>query len=175
MNIILRFIAVLIKCFYAPRLHMLDESRLSFHCFPTDCDLNIHMTNSRFLSFMDLGRVYLATEIGIGKYLFKKQWQIILAGLDITFVRSIKPFQRFTLISQVIYWDEKYIYMQQRIEANNLVCATSISRGLFLRDGKKLTIEEIQAVIDDHTPQPEIPPEIQHWKDLIEMKKASTT
>ena len=58
MNLIFRLILIIIKCLSRPvESNPQLPFKLNFRVMPTDCDLNMHMTNARYFSFMDLGRV----------------------------------------------------------------------------------------------------------------------
>ena len=59
MNLYFRFWLILWQSLRAKAQNLLAPSQLRFTVFPTDCDLNLHLTNSRYLSFMDLGRTHL--------------------------------------------------------------------------------------------------------------------
>ena len=68
MNLYFRIILVLIKSFFAKKISPLTSSTLSFRALPFDCDINLHLTNARYLSFMDLGRTYYVGQLKmIGK------------------------------------------------------------------------------------------------------------
>ena len=172
MNLILRFILILIKCIRAPRIHLLQESHLTFHCLPTDCDINLHMTNSRYLSFMDLGRLYYSAQVGVAKLFFKQKWVGVINAIELTFIRPINPFQKFSLITKILAWDEKYYYFEQKFIAGRTLCAVALVRGVFLHHGKKVPMSKIQEITGEQIAPPEFPPMLQHWKDLMELKKA---
>lgn len=171
MNIIFRLIITLVRCLFANNIALLDKSQLHFRCLPTDCDLNMHMTNSRYLSFMDLGRLYFARQTGVMRLFFKKNWGGVISGLELTFIRPINPMQKFILITRILAWDEKYFYFEQKFISKNTLCATALVRGVFLHYGNKVPVGKIQEIIGDNSPTPEFPTMIKHWKELIELKK----
>jgi acyl-CoA thioesterase FadM len=55
----IRFLVVFISSLLRSLIGLLESSMLRFWVFPTDLDINLHMTNARYLSFMDLGRIDL--------------------------------------------------------------------------------------------------------------------
>lgn len=57
MNLIFRLIWMIITASLGSRRDIMGESHMTFRCLPTDLDMNLHMTNSRYHSFMDLSRV----------------------------------------------------------------------------------------------------------------------
>lgn len=171
MNLILRLILIMIRCFRAPRIRLLEESQLTFRCLPTDCDINLHMTNSRYLSFMDLGRLYYSAQVGVAKLFFKQKWVGIINAIELTYIRPINPLQKFTLVTRTLAWDEKYYYFEQRFNVGETLCAVALVRGVFLHNGTKVPMEKIQELIGESVPSPEFPPILQQWKDLMELKK----
>lgn len=121
---------------------------------------------------MDLGRVYFAAQLGIAKLFIKQKWSGILNAIELTFIRPIKPFQKFTIVTRLIAWDEKYYYFEQKFISKNTLCAVALVRGVFLNHGRKVPMEKIQELIGEKVSHPEFPTIIQHWKELIELKKS---
>src|SRR5262245_66654305 len=114
MNLYLRLLYVLWKIWRLPRREVFEESRVTFRVLPNDCDINFHMNNGRYLSFMDLGRVHMVAQIGLLGLVMKKRWMPVLAAAEINFIRQIGPFQKFDLVTRLVTWDDKYAYMEQR-------------------------------------------------------------
>ena len=57
---------------------MLEESHLSFRVLPTDLDVNMHLTNSRYFSFMDLSRVDHMIRNGAWKHIRARKLMPVL-------------------------------------------------------------------------------------------------
>ena len=83
MNLYLRLLLLLLRIWRLPRRGVLDESRAAFHVLPNDCDINFHMNNGRYLSFMDLGRVHLMEQSGLLPVILKQGWMPVLSAADI--------------------------------------------------------------------------------------------
>lgn len=60
----LRFFLTLLGAGRRLPLDLLDASVVGFRVWPTDLDINLHMTNARYLSVMDAGRA-LGKEGGV--------------------------------------------------------------------------------------------------------------
>ena len=60
----LRLLRVVLTARRRGALGPLAESVLSFRVMPSDLDVNLHMNNGRYLSFMDLGRLHLVAQVG---------------------------------------------------------------------------------------------------------------
>lgn len=147
MNLIFRMLRVFIIALLKPRIGLFDTSVLSFRVLPTDLDINLHMNNSRYLSVMDLGRADLLIRAGMLGVVRRKRWKPVAGGIAIKFRRPLMPFQRFTLTTRLLCWDEKWLYMEQRLESAKRVHAVATVRGLFVGpDGSvpsRITLEHL--------------------------------
>lgn len=150
---------------------MLDESRLTFRVLPNDCDVNLHMNNGRYLSFMDLGRVHLIAQVGLLRTVFARRWQPVLAAAEINFIRSLTPLQKFDLVSRVVAWDDKYVYMEQLFETGGALCAHAFVKGLFLGREGRVSNAEVVALAGYEGAPPQMPEELRLWAELGTAKK----
>ena len=135
MNLIFRLLRVFVSALFKPRIGLYDSSELSFRVLPTDLDLNLHMTNARYLSIMDLGRTDLMIRAGLLGLVRRNRWLPVVGSIDIRFRHSLHPFQRFSLKTRLLCWDEKWLYMEQRLESDKGVHAIATVRGLFRSRG----------------------------------------
>jgi acyl-CoA thioesterase FadM len=136
MNLIFRLLRVFITALLKPRIGLFDSSVLSLRVLPTDLDLNMHMNNARYLSVMDLGRADLLIRAGLLDVVRRERWKPVAGSIDIKFRRPLLPFQSFTLKTRLLCWDEKWLYMEQRLESAKGLHAIATVRGLFVgRDG----------------------------------------
>lgn len=131
MNLIFRLIRQLITSRFRPRQGVLDPAVLRMRVWPTDLDINLHLTNSRYLALMDLGRIELLLRIGVMGKVLKRRWLPVISIATLRFRREIGPFERFTLHTRLLGWDEKWFYMEQRFETGRGVAAVGIVKGLF--------------------------------------------
>ena len=84
-----------------------DPSILSFRVLPTDIDMNVHMTNGRYLSIADLGRMDLALRSGIARHVARNRWAPIVTFNAVLFRRELRIWQRFNLESRLIFWNDE--------------------------------------------------------------------
>ena len=171
MNLYLRLFLLLLELIGLPRKGLLEESRVSFRVLPTDCDINCHMNNGRYLSFMDLGRVHLMKQLGAIRTIFRKRWMPVLAAADINFIRQLAPFQRFDLVTRIVTWDEKYCYMEQRFESKGALCAHAYVKGLFLDAAGRVANSAVVAELGFADAPPPMPEELRLWVELGSAKK----
>jgi acyl-CoA thioesterase FadM len=174
MNLYLRLLKLLLLLpFVAPR-GVFDESRTTFRVWPNDCDLNLHMNNGRYLAFMDLGRVHLLRQVRLLGRLVRTRWAPVMAAAEINFLRPLRPFQKFELVTRVLTWDAKYLYLEHRIESGDELYALATVRGLFLRHGRAVGPDEAARVLGVDASPPPMPALVRHWKELTTIKKEQT-
>jgi acyl-CoA thioesterase FadM len=171
MNLYLRLLFVLWKIWRLPRTGLFEESRVAFRVLPTDCDINFHMNNGRYLSFMDLGRVHMTAQIGLLPLIVRKRWMPVLAAAEINFLRQLAPFQKFDLVTRLVTWDDKYAYMEQRFESNGTLCAHAFVKGLFLDKGRRINNASVVAELGHPGEPPAMPEELRIWAELGSVKK----
>lgn len=143
-NLFFRLILITLKSLLSPISrdpHF--KSRLSFRVMPTDCDPNLHMTNARYLSFMDLGRVDMLFRTNLREAFWKKRWGPMIGSSFIRYRRGLPPFTRFELITDLIDHDEKWVYMEQRIEVKGELYAVAYFKGLFRNRNGNVTPQEV--------------------------------
>jgi len=171
MNLYLRLFLLLFRLIGLRRTGPLEESRVGFRVLPTDCDINLHMNNGRYLSFMDLGRLHLVAQIGLLGIILRKRWGAALGAAEINFIRPLAPFQRFELITRLVTWDEKYAYLEQRFEAGGVLCAHAFVKGLFVDRCGKISSAAVAAALGTNVAPPPMPEELRIWSELGNVKK----
>jgi len=171
MNLYIRFWLVLFKSMLLKPSGLLTPSRLSFRVWPTDCDINLHLTNSRYLSFMDLGRTHLLGTTGLLRLIFRQRIASVAQAVEITFFREMAPFSRFELHTRLVCWDERYCYIQHDFEQAGQLCASAMIRVVFLKGGKRLPMAEVVQLLGVDQPSPPFPEQIAAWAAVLEIKK----
>ncbi|MDB5864873.1 MAG: thioesterase [Betaproteobacteria bacterium] len=171
MNLYLRLLCMLLRIVRLPRRGLFDDSRVCFRVLPSDCDVNLHMNNGRYLSFMDLGRVHLVAQIGLLRLVVKNRWKPVLAAAEINFIRSLAPLQKFELVTRVITWDEKYVYMEQLFESRGELCAHAFVKGLLLGSHARVSNADVLKALGYTDAPPPMPEELRIWAELGSAKK----
>ncbi len=166
MIVFFRLVWALIRSRFKPKLDLLDESAVTMRVWPNDLDLNVHMNSGRYLSMMDIGRVEILGRTRLLRKTFGRGWRPIAAAATIRYRRSLLPFQRFTVRTRVVCWDEKWLYFRHAIEARGELCAVAYVRGL-LR-GKEGIVSPAQILELAGKPglqSPPMPADIAKWID----------
>lgn len=165
MNLYFRLFALAIKLLFSKKHNPLAPATCHFRVWPTDLDLNMHVNNGRYLTLMDLGRTDLMCKAGLFKTAFKKKWMPVLGKATIQYIRSLRCFQKFSITTQVVYWDEKWIYLEQKFYLQDKVVASAFVQALFLQKRNKITPQEVMASFDQQLTKPLPPAAILPWLD----------
>ena len=173
MHLIFRGFSTAVRALRRPKLGPLDESVITFRCWPNDLDTNFHMTNGRYLTAMDLGKIDLGLRTPFFLTLIRKKgWRPVLGGAVIRFKAPVHVFEKCTLRTRILGWDEKWFYMEHRLEVRGGLAALSIGKGLFRLPGESVpSVEMAQAL--GVTPQS--PPLPDYAADWIESEKSFDT
>ena len=164
MVVLLRLVWALIRSRFKPRIDVLDEAAVTMRVWPNDLDLNVHMNSGRYLSMMDIGRVEILGRMRLLRKVFGRGWRPIAAAATIRYRRSLLPFQRFTVRTRVVCWDEKWLYFRHVIECRGEVAAVGYVRGLLRgREGNVAPREVFALAGRPEIPSPPMPPEIAQW------------
>ncbi len=172
MNLYFRLFWLMVwRIHHCKKIGFLGTSKIDYRALPSDCDINLHLTNSRYPAFMDLARTYMLAEMGLLRRFLKLKWLPIINAAEFTYIRDIKPFDKFEIESKVVGWDEKYFYIEQRfVSANTLRCIVHV-RGVFVCNRKQVPIAMLlkEAGFDDDAPA--LPVEVEKWKSFLQLKK----
>jgi len=160
MNLIVRMIWLLMTAKRRGRMGATDEGRVQLRCWPNDLDINMHMNNGRFLTIMDLGRLDLIMRTGLWPVMRARKWYPVVGTAKISFRRSINVFETFELTTQVIGWDEKWLYIEHRMEREGKVIAIGHIKGLFLGPDGKVPMAELVGAMGHDPVSPEMDPDM---------------
>jgi acyl-CoA thioesterase FadM len=166
MNLLIRLLRVIIHALFRPPITFFQESVVHFRVLPNDLDWNMHMTNSRYLSIMDLGRVDFLVRTGLGKLLLKNKRQAVLGAANIRFRRALKPLQEYSIHTRIIGVDEKWSYIEHRFESKCELIAYAIVKGIFINRQGSVPIPQILQELGQPTKLPELSETLQLWSKM---------
>jgi acyl-CoA thioesterase FadM len=96
------------------RYRLGEEGRLTFRCLPTDIDTNLHLNNARYMMLADLGRIDLFLRAGFVDLARREGWAPMLGGLQSVYVREIRLWQRFDVVSSIDGWEGTQVLGRHR-------------------------------------------------------------
>lgn len=159
MNLLLRLIWVLLQAAIGkPHAPLTAPRRATFTVWLTDQDMFLHMTNSRYLSFADLGRVDLTARAGLRKAMNRHRWRAEICGQIMTINRMLKAPNRFQLETRICGWDDRYLAVEQTFirRARTHASVNTLLR-VQDRDGTPIPPQALIDEIDPGRPSPKLP------------------
>jgi len=124
MNLFFRLLVVYVRALLSrDRLDMLDVSRLRYRVWLTDQDMFAHMTNSRYMSFGDLGTINYILRAGFWPVLRKRGWFPVICAQQVVITRMLRTPQKFDLVTRIVGWDETYVAIEHTYERQEVVHA----------------------------------------------------
>jgi acyl-CoA thioesterase FadM len=156
-----------------PKVRIDEVSRLELRVMPTDLDVYNHMNNGIFLTLMDLGRYDQGLRSGIWQKWNKLGWFPIVVNSTITYRKALLPWQKFTIETKVLGWDDIAYYIEQRFVREGEIYARAIMRGRFLkRSWGTLTPQEVMDGSGGWPgDKPELPAWIVEWSNNVQLPK----
>jgi acyl-CoA thioesterase FadM len=143
MNLFIRFIRIIIHALFRSKIGVFEDSIVTFRVFPHDLDYNLHMTNSRYHSMTDLARVDRLIRSDMNKFLSQNQYGTVLGSSYIRFRRSLPLFQKVTIRTRFLGYDEKWFYIEHYFESKGALVASSIVKAIFTKNGKSIPVVEL--------------------------------
>ncbi|MBP0437386.1 thioesterase family protein [Tianweitania sediminis] len=134
------------------------ESRLRFRCLPSDIDSNLHLNNARYMMLADVGRIDIFNRSGMIKLARAQGWAPMLGGLQSVFVREIKLWTRFELVSTLETWAGTQVIGRHRFVLDGNVTAAIVMTTGGVYDLANRRFVPIQDLVDrldaEVTPRP---------------------
>ncbi len=112
MRLRLRFLVTLLLAMLRPRIAVLDSSSLWLRVLPNDVDL-LHVTNDRYLAYMDLGRNDFSVRIGLLAAARSRGAYPVIRTLSIRFRKAARIFEKIELRTRVLCWSEEAVWFEQ--------------------------------------------------------------
>jgi acyl-CoA thioesterase FadM len=169
MVVLFRLLVAILKSRFRPRIGILDDCVIAMRVWPNDLDLNMHMNSGRYLSMMDVGRMAILARTRMLRPVLKRGWRPLVGATFIRYRRSLLPFERFTVRSRIVCWDEKWLYFEHILERRGEIAAQAYVRGLLRGPSGNVKPSDLLALAGkEGLPSPEMPDAIRRWRELLE-------
>jgi acyl-CoA thioesterase FadM len=149
-----------------PKLGLFDVHVSRHRCWPWDIDLWLELNNGRTLTLFDMGRLPLVTRQGFTQLVRDNGLYITVAGSAVRYRRRIQPMQAFTMKSQMIGWDNRFLYFEQSMWLGDICANHVILRSAIARRGQGIVPPaEVAALAGVDPTSPPLPDWVQNWID----------
>jgi acyl-CoA thioesterase FadM len=172
MNLYFRLLWMLLRLQFLPEAAGLtDLFRRPFRVLPSDCDFNLHLTNGRYFSLLDVARIEQLARLKLLGKLLRRRWLPVLNATEITFIRPLAPLRKFDITTRIVTWDAKYFYLEQHFETPGTLHAVSLARAAFLHRGELVPPATVAALAGHEGEAPPCSAIINGWQGLLGDKK----
>ena len=139
-----------------------DESRMTFRCLPSDIDRNMHLNNARYLMLADVGRVDIFLRAGLIRLARKKRWGPMMGGLQSVYVREIKLWRTFEVVSTIETWEDSQVIGRHRfvLDSGETAALVMTTAGVYDFPARRFVpIDEVVAELGQQHIEPRPPSE----------------
>jgi acyl-CoA thioesterase FadM len=153
-----------------PRIGVLDEDRVAMRVWPNDIDFNFHLNNSRYLTYMDYGRIRMLAAAGILGFAVKRRWTPLVGSIDIVYRRSLPLWTPFTMATRTLCWDERWLYMEQTLKFQGGLASIAWVKALFQERGKNIPPQTIVDMVQPGLASPPVTESMMLWNEMTREK-----
>jgi YbgC/YbaW family acyl-CoA thioester hydrolase len=147
-----------------------DVSIVRDRVWLSDVDELRHMNNGVYLMLLDHGRTDLMLRSGGWQKMMAAKVYPVVSAQTIAYRKSLELGQRFDVESRIVGYDDKAVYMEQRIVRNGEVYARAYVQGRFLRmSGGVAPIDEVGRLVGIDVSRHPIPEWMSAWADQVKL------
>ena len=143
-----------------------------FRVMPTDCDINLHMNNKNYFSFTNLAGIAVLKQWGMLGDLCKRKFTPVIDSQEILYLKSLKPFERFSVCSSVAGYTNQYIYIRHHFVRNSEVVAQISARMVFTENNRKASIPD--RVMNNLPSMDSVSSEVLMWEERTNKNRYQT-
>ncbi|AOW78218.1 hypothetical protein A3Q34_16020 [Colwellia sp. PAMC 20917] len=137
-----RFLFLLFIHFFKRTIGIMDANTLEFRVLFNDVDIK-RMSSDRYLPIMDLGRINIILQAGLLRSFIKNKWVPVSRVATIRYKYPLKFFQKYTLTSRIIYWDEEWVWTEHLFQRNGKTTTVGITKITFLGPDGMVPISDV--------------------------------
>jgi acyl-CoA thioesterase FadM len=147
----------------APRIGLLDTTRVRMRIWPNDLDFNLHVNNGRYLTLADIGRVDWFLRSGVLQLARREKAIPVVGDAIAKFRRELQVGQLFEIRSRLVGWDHRWGFLEHRFYQRDRVIGVVAIRGVFRGPDGPLDPGSFLAGLGLSMSSPELPAWIQQW------------
>ncbi|KAG2393073.1 hypothetical protein C9374_009650 [Naegleria lovaniensis] len=124
------FLAFFFEEYYEKNSKPYDEDHVyEIRVLPYDLDMNFHLNNAQYFSFMEHARFDMILQHGnVFNRCRKAGFGWVVAGVSFQFRRSAKLFEKVKIVTRVACADEKWLYVEQNLYVKDKFIGRGIVR-----------------------------------------------
>nr|CAD7585672.1 unnamed protein product [Timema genevievae] len=143
-------------------------------CLTSDVDIFLkHMNNARYIRELDFARFDFYFRCGLYEEIMVKSkgGNAMQGASNIRYRRTIPIFNPYKIETQLVYWDDKAIYLEQRFITltDGFVRAVALSKQNIIGVSAE---EMMKTLAGTGVKKPQVPQDLDHWLKSIEASSA---
>ena len=123
----------------------------------------LEMNNGRVLTLYDIGRFHLAIRSGLARVLKTNRWGLVVAGCSVRYRKRIRAFDKVTMRTQVISYDERWVYLTQSMWVKGEPASSILIRTGITAKGRTITTDKVVQAMNAEDWKPEPSPWLESW------------
>lgn len=151
-----------------PGQRLFDPSVTRLRVHPGDLDVFRHVNNGVYLQMMDIARTNLIADLGGAGLLRERGWYPVVASSAVSYKRSLRLWERFTITTRVLGWDPRVVYVEQEFTRGDEHVARAWVAGRFLsRAGGRVPAADVAALLGGDPTSPPLPDDVAAWARAV--------
>jgi len=114
--------------------------------------------------------MHLLARAQILNHVIRSRWMPLVGAVWMTYRRSLPVFARFTLMSRMVCWDERWFYMEQSFTGSEGLAALGWVKGLLRSPEGNLDPRKVIETVSPGVVSPPMPESIVMWNELTREK-----
>lgn len=140
---LIRFLTTCTQALLSDNIDFDAVSETTFRCRPWDVDMFLEVNNGRILTLYDLGRFDLSIRVGLARHLKNNRWGLVVAGSSVRYRRRVRMFDKVTIRTQVVAFEERWIYIVQSMWVRGEPVSSVLLRTGITAKGQVITTASI--------------------------------
>ena len=138
----IRLLIAMLNAKFKKKLTGTETVIKTFRVWITDIDVSV-MNHAAIMTVLETGRLDLMVRSNFFKVATKNNWFFPSQAISIQFYRPLKIFQKAQIHTRISYVDEKWIYVEQKIERKGKIVAACIVKNTIKKGRETIPTSEI--------------------------------
>ncbi|MCB2386225.1 thioesterase family protein [Thalassolituus alkanivorans] len=165
MNLWFRLLLMLLRRPWRKPVGGLDTTVVKMRVWPLDLDFNRHVTNGRYFTMADVGRMDYVLRSGAYKVALRHKAFPVVGDVWGKFRRELRLFEAFEIHSRMLGWDDKWVFVEHRFMRKERVIGVVMMRGLFRSAKGLVDPQEFIAEMNLAPQSPPLPDWLSAWSE----------
>ncbi|XP_046395487.1 protein THEM6 [Ischnura elegans] len=158
--------------YFQRKVKPFDETVIYGICTTNDVDIFIrHMNNARYVRELDFARFDFYDRSNLYNEVVKRKGNAMQGASNVRYRRTIPIFNVYKIVTKLIYWDDKAIYLEQKFItlSDGFVRAVALSKQNLVN----VDVEDmIKKLCGQEFSKPKMPEELEKWLQSIEISSS---